>query len=64
MTRVIWVEIEASPWVSNYSLVPPWKKFNLVLSKDKTKHSVQSFWFISKLSSLEPMPSAVVPASC
>ena len=34
--------------------VSPWKKLNHVLSKAKTKASVQSFCFIIKLSLLEP----------
>ena len=60
--RVAWfirVGIEASPWVSNVPSpsVPPWKKFEHVLSEANTKASVQSFCFILKLSPLEPTGS-------
>ena len=57
----MFIQAEICPSVSSIPsfFVPQWKKFNHVISKDKTKTSFQNFYFTLKLRPLEPMPSAV-----
>ena len=58
MARFIWV---AGYFCVPFLSVPPWRKYNGVFSKAKTKASVQSFWFILKLSASAPAQSAAGP---
>ena len=60
------IQVQLCPLVSRVPSpsVLPWKKSNRVLSKAKTKASVQSFCFILKLSPSEPTRSAVGPHGC
>ena len=65
VAKFIWVEIEADPWVSNFTSpsVLPWNKLNLVLSKAKIKTSVQNFSFMLKLSLFGAHADAMGPGS-
>ena len=60
------IQVEICLWVSKVlsRSVPPLKKFNNVFIKAKTKVSVQSFCFMLKLSTLEPMQSTLGPSGC
>lgn len=66
MARFILAEIEGSPRVSNVTSlsIPPWKKFILAFIKAKIEASVQSSYFVLKVSNLEPMQSTMAPAGC
>ena len=61
IVKSIWVEKEGCPWVPNVSSVSilPYRNYNLVFIKAKTKASVHSFCFIIKLSPLGPARSAM-----
>ena len=55
------IQVEGCPCAPSLS-APPWKKLICVLSKAKTKASVQSFCVISKVGPLEPAgPLEVAP---
>ena len=62
MARFILTEIEGCPRVSNVASlsIPSWKKFILAF----ITASVQSSYFVLKVSPLEPVQSAMAPAGC